>query len=50
MNEPCETCIYYPPSSFGGKPCCFCETSNPMTNCWERKNENADGGENDGES
>lgn len=29
----CETCIYYPPSSLGGKPCCMCDTSDPYLNC-----------------
>lgn len=42
MERTCETCIYYPPSSLDGKPCCVCETSDPVTNCWERKNENGD--------
>lgn len=27
----CETCIHYPPSVLGGKPCCFCDISNPIS-------------------
>jgi hypothetical protein len=38
MKE-CETCIYYPPSSFGGKPCCMCDTSNPYMNCYSEYEE-----------
>lgn len=37
----CETCVYYPPSSLDGKPCCFCDTSDPLTNCHcEKENNN----------
>lgn len=25
----CESCIYYPPSSFGGKPCSYCDPECP---------------------
>ena len=25
----CESCIYYPPSSFGGKPCSYCWEGDP---------------------
>lgn len=25
----CESCIYYPPSSFGGKPCSYCWEDDP---------------------
>lgn len=25
----CESCIYYPPSSFGGKPCSYCWEGGP---------------------
>lgn len=41
-EQSCETCIHYPPSSFGGKPCCVCETSDWRTSCYERRNENAE--------
>lgn len=33
----CESCIYYPPSSCDGKPCCMCDPDDPMLNCYERK-------------
>ena len=26
----CESCIYYPPSSLDGKPCCFCDPIDPL--------------------
>ena len=29
MND-CESCIHYPPSASGGKPCCFCETKGSL--------------------
>lgn len=35
----CETCVHYPPSSFGGKPCSCCEPSDPMTSCWDGRPE-----------
>lgn len=35
----CETCVYYPPSSLDGKPCCMCDTSNPLTSCYCEKEE-----------
>lgn len=35
--DKCETCIYYPPSSFDGKPCCMCDTSDPCLNCYCEK-------------
>ena len=25
----CDSCIYNPPSSCDGKPCCVCEPDNP---------------------
>jgi hypothetical protein len=34
---PCETCIYYPQSSGDGKPCCICDTDNPLLNCYQRR-------------
>lgn len=38
MND-CESCIHYPPSASGGKPCCFCETTDPLLNCYQRKDD-----------
>ena len=36
----CETCIHYPSSSFGGKPCCMRDTDDPYLNCYrEREDE-----------
>ena len=35
--DKCESCVFYPPSSFGGKPCSFCDTSNPYMNCYRRR-------------
>ena len=35
----CESCIYYPPSLCDGKPCCMCDTDNPMLNCYSKKEE-----------
>ena len=26
----CESCIYYPPSSCDGKPCCVCDPDEPL--------------------
>lgn len=28
----CEKCIYYPPSFIDGKPCCVCDTNDPLLN------------------
>ena len=33
----CETCTNYPPSCLDGKPCCFCDISNPLTSCYNEK-------------
>lgn len=33
----CETCICYPPSSLDGKPCCVCDPSDPLLNCYQEK-------------
>lgn len=33
----CETCIYYPPSSTDGKPCCMCNPDEPLLNSYCRK-------------
>lgn len=38
----CETCIYYPPSSLDGKPCCMCDPDEPMMNCYQKKEEEQD--------
>lgn len=35
----CETCVYYPPSSYDGKPCCMCDPEDPILNCYEEKEE-----------
>ena len=35
----CETCVHYPPSSFGGKPCSCCNPDDLMTSCWDGKPE-----------
>ena len=37
----CDTCIYGPPSSAGGKPCSFCDSDadNPVFNFYTRKEE-----------
>ena len=41
MND-CESCIHYPPSAADGKPCCFCETTDPLLNCYQRKDDEPD--------
>jgi len=33
----CGTCVYDPPSSFGGKPCCVCWPEDPLTSCYCKK-------------
>lgn len=33
----CESCDFYPPSSFGGKPCSYCDTDNPYMNCYRKR-------------
>lgn len=35
----CETCIYFPPSSCDGKPCCMCEPDDPIFSCYRREEE-----------
>ena len=30
----CESCVYYPPSSCDGKPCCVCDPNDPALNCY----------------
>lgn len=35
----CESCVYYPPSSFGGKPCWLCNTNDPLLNRYEKREE-----------
>ncbi len=41
MND-CESCSHYPPSASDGKPCCFCETTDPLLNCYQRKDDEPD--------
>ena len=38
---PCDSCVYYPPSSLDGKPCCVCDPYNPLMNAYTKK-EDAD--------
>lgn len=38
--EKCESCVFYPPSSFGGRPCAHCDTSNPYMNCYHKREAN----------
>ena len=33
----CESCIYFPPSSGDGKPCCVCDPDDPALNCYCKK-------------
>ena len=33
----CDTCKWSPPSSFCGKPCSHCDTNDPRTSCYQRK-------------
>lgn len=33
----CETCIYYPPSSCDGKPCCMCDEDEPMLDMYAER-------------
>ena len=33
----CESCIYYPPSSFDGKPCGYCNPDEPLLNCYSKR-------------
>ena len=39
----CESCVHYPPSSTDGKPCCFCNTEDPLFNCYCRKDGDTNG-------
>lgn len=32
----------YPPSAAGGKPCCFCDPTDPLLNCYQRKDDDID--------
>ena len=38
----CKSCIYYPPSSFGEKPCSFCWEGDPYMDCYVQKEEPED--------
>lgn len=33
----CESCVYNPPSSGDGKPCCMCWPDDPALNCYCKK-------------
>ena len=33
----CETCVCFPPSSCGGKPCSFCDPEDPSLSCYTEK-------------
>lgn len=37
MAECGKGCRHWPPSSSDGKPCCYCDTSNPYMNCYTPK-------------
>jgi len=39
LKGPCETCVFYPPSSGDGKPCSQCNPDDPYTNCHEEKSD-----------
>jgi len=41
-EESCDTCAYNPPSAGDGKPCSMCDTSDPMLNCYQKKEANMD--------
>lgn len=35
--DPCGGCVYDPPSSTDGKPCCMCDPNNVYLNCYQSK-------------
>lgn len=37
---PCDTCVFFPPSSGDGKPCCVCDTEDSLLNCYIRRADN----------
>lgn len=39
LGNPCRDCIHNPPSSGDGKPCCVCDTNDPLLNCHQRRAE-----------
>lgn len=44
QDEPgwiCETCIWFPPSSSDGKPCCACDadSKSPISSCYQNRAE-----------
>lgn len=39
MPDLCDTCVHYPPSSFGGKPCSMCNPNDPVLDCYQRREE-----------
>lgn len=36
-NRICESCVYYPPSVFGEKPCSTCNPDDPLMSCYTAK-------------
>ena len=34
--DPCADCRWSPPSSFDGKPCTYCDTDDPLMNCYQK--------------
>lgn len=39
MTDICDTCVHFPPSTFGGKPCSFCDPLNPEMTAYARREE-----------
>lgn len=33
----CASCVHYPPSALGGKPCCVCDPHDPLLDCYQKK-------------
>lgn len=33
----CESCVHYPPSTFGSKPCAICNPQSDIFNCYESR-------------
>lgn len=38
----CNSCVYNPPSSCDGKPCCVCEPDNPLMSAYYPKEDDDD--------
>ena len=34
LEDRCSGCVYYPPSSTDGKPCCMCDSDDVYFNCY----------------